>query len=275
MFSANYQGGSVTRLMTLVRARIHDHPISYDVVTGSEHLNGLVFLTTKNYCFNYHEAIIVNPSTRKIFKTFYGASVEDHIKFFFGLDESTNQHKILGMCGVGSTPTIEIMVVSRSNDPWRKIDSSFGIGLNLWYRDIENSVCVNSVIYMMLRRNVEILAFDLRTETFSILKVPLDDMATTRNNYRKKSYLIKINGCVGVVCVDSVVETNEIYIWILKDYEHHAWVKKTVVFPESWKALGCPVPSDTVSLDKIIFSVSDSTNVISTLIYNMKSGCFK
>ncbi|XP_076895045.1 F-box protein At1g30790-like [Bidens hawaiensis] len=275
MFSANYQGGSLTHLMTLERASIHDRTISYDVVTGSEHLNGLMFLTTKNFCFNYHKAIVVNPSTRKIFKFFYGASVGERVKFFFGFDESTNQHKLLRMCGFGSTSAVEITVLSRSNYQWRKIDSSFDIGLNLWYGDIINGVCVNSVIYMMLKRTDEILAFDLRTDTFSILKAHLDEMTTTRNNYMKKPYLVKINGCLGVVCFDSVEETNEMHIRILTDYKHHVWVKETIVFPESWKVLGCPVPSDSVSTDKIIFSVTDSMDVISTLIYNMKSGCFK
>ncbi|XP_076913973.1 putative F-box protein At4g38870 [Bidens hawaiensis] len=178
----------------------------------------------------------------------------------------------------GSTPALEIIGLSMSNYSWRKrnIDASFdNIGRNIRSCDIENSVCVNNVIHMMLQRTGEILAFDLRTNVFSIVKVPLDDLARM-NSYENYPYLMKISGCIGVACDYLVTLTGVVYIWILKDYENHVWVKETVTIPQSWKVLGHPMLLDSVSTDEFILSVLRKVdNVVSVPIYNMKSQCFR
>ncbi|XP_076918325.1 putative F-box protein At3g10240 [Bidens hawaiensis] len=275
IFSTNDHGGSLTHLGTIDG--------NYSLINQTEHVNGLVLLNVRNTDqYHCYEAIVVNPSTRSMIKIGnYEAYGNDYDMFFFGFDESTNEHKILRMCGAinASTPTLEIIVLSSSNYSWRKIDdATFDIGRkNLWFINIGSSVCVNSVIHIMLLGTVEILAFDLRNDTFSIHNVPLDERHFNLNGgyIRNNPYLMKINGCIGVVDFDRVLEANEINIWILQDYENHVWVKETVISPEPWGALGCPFPLDAFSTDEIIFPMRNSRNVISALIYNMKSRCFK
>ncbi|XP_076918317.1 F-box protein DOR-like [Bidens hawaiensis] len=268
IFSANDHGGSLTHLMEI-------HPIKLDLMlVEMKHVNGLVLLTH----LNDYEAIDVNPSTRKMLKLDYGTyATSKHVKYFFGFDESTNEHKILRMRGFGSTPTIEIIGLSRSNYSWRKIDASFDISPNKWSRDIRGNargnVCVNSVIHILLRRTVELLAFDLRTETFSIVKVP-PPYDKPETNYRTSPYLVRINGCIGLVPSYCLVKTKEMHICILKDYENHVWVKETIVFPESWKGVVHPI-QDYVSMGEIIFAPKNLCNGIRAPIYNMKSRSFK
>lgn len=125
-------------------------------------------------CQEYFELSLLTLARVRHLKLGYQAcGTLEHVEYFFGFDESTNEHKILRMRGDDhSTPTIEMIVLSRSNDSWRKVDASFDINPNIWPRDIGNNVCVNGVLHIMLRRTVENLPFDLRTNMFSIVKVP-------------------------------------------------------------------------------------------------------
>ncbi|KAJ0795838.1 putative F-box associated domain, type 3 [Helianthus annuus] len=96
----------------------------------------------------------------------------------------------------------------------------------------------------------------------------------------KDPYIIKVNGCVGVVFYDTVEETNQMNIWRVQDYENRVWVKETITFPESsWiklDLLDFPFPMGSVNMDEIVFFSSDfSGNMISVPVYNKKSGCFK
>nr|GEW49538.1 hypothetical protein [Tanacetum cinerariifolium] len=134
------------------------------------------------------------------------------------------------------------MLFELSSFEWRKIDAEIPveIGEEDWYESVKRSVCVNSVIHLMLQHRNEILAFDLRTEMFEIIKIPnealpCEDM-TVYNGKRfrtmksNKPILMKVNGFLGELCHDRVVESNEMDIWMLKDYKEHVWVKETIVF---------------------------------------------
>ncbi|XP_071713368.1 putative F-box protein At4g29970 [Rutidosis leptorrhynchoides] len=147
---------------------------------------------------------------------------------------------------------------------------------------------LNGVIHLMLHDPCEILAFDLRSESFSIIKLP-DDAIPIRigygTSYIKKGNnayksngpdFIKINGLLGVVCHDRVVESNEMHIWILQDYEKLVWIRETITFPKSWIDLDEPFPLDSVDMDKIVFSsqkVSDAA--INVPIYDLKTKRFE
>ncbi|XP_076913975.1 putative F-box protein At1g47790 [Bidens hawaiensis] len=275
LFSGNdHRGGSLTRVMTL-----HHNCANLNL---HEHLNGLVLLTFMNTCLSRYDAVVVNPSTCKMLKLGHkGYSGLEHVKYFFGFDEYTNRHKILrmrGALGDYSTMTFEMIVLSRSNYSWRKIDASFDIDRNIWSRDIrKSSVCVNSVIHVMLPRAFEILAFDLRTDAVFSIKVPINEMHYDLiDRYGSNApYLMKINGCIGVVCYHTL-NTNEIDIWILQDYENRVWVKETIILPWQYCAPeDRPIPLDSLSMDEIIFSVRKYRNMVSVPIYNMKNGRFR
>ncbi|XP_071713344.1 F-box protein At1g30790-like [Rutidosis leptorrhynchoides] len=191
----------------------------------------------------------------------------------FGFDESRNEHKVLHIRMLGlkrlqpfRPATIEFMIFSLSDYSWRTIDATLPIDISgeHWYYGTKSSVCVNSVIHVMLQSLNEILAFDLRTEKFEIIKIPEDalpiELATRyiRNGRTclkfNKPSIMKVNGLLGVLCSDRVVATNEMHLWILQDYDNRVWVRETITFPKSWVELDGPFPLDSLDRDKIMFS---------------------
>ncbi|XP_076944666.1 putative F-box protein At1g32420 [Bidens hawaiensis] len=274
LFSAAHDGGPVTHLMSL-----DFYP---GVITEVQHLNGLIcFALCKlpDY-FHSHNVFVVNPSTRNIYKLpasdSYALDKGHASVYLFGFDESRNEHKILLIRKLFEIDALEFMIFSLSNYSWRRIDAEPPTGFSLdgfcfgFY--LSYNVCLNSVVHRMLTHSFDILAFDLRTEKFSIINTP--EAVITDNDVN--SYLIKVNGCVGVVCHAGVEENNDMNLWILKDYENRVWVREVIKFPESFIEFGLPFPSDSVDTDEIICSSSKvSGNVISVPVYNMKSKCFK
>ncbi|KAK9072078.1 hypothetical protein SSX86_008510 [Deinandra increscens subsp. villosa] len=264
LLSAPRDGGPVAHLMTLENTRP-------TFITKSQHLNGLVFISTK-------KSFVINPSTRKIFELPPPDSSPNFTSvrmYLFGLDESRNEHKIVLITKVFRPAKVEVMIYSLLNHSWRRIDVEPPIGFS-WDRFSyhgESSVCINSVIHLMfldsLFLKLDILAFDLRTEKFSIISLPEGAVPC---------FFLEINGCVGFVCHDLESESNELHIWTLQDYNNRVWVTKTVNFPESWmEELGCSFPPlDAVNMDEIVFSLSKvSGNVMTVPVYNKMTGCFK
>lgn len=138
----------------------------------------------------------------------------------------------------------------------------------------------------MLQSQNEILAFDLRTEEFSIINIPKEALPfESATWYMRKGmntlklnqpFFMKINGLSGVLCHDRVVESNEMCIWILEDYENRVWVRKTISFSKPWIELDGPFPLDSVNTDEIVFSPKRlSRNMIMVPIYDLKTGNFK
>ncbi|KAM0023988.1 putative F-box domain-containing protein [Helianthus debilis subsp. tardiflorus] len=164
--SAAHDGGPVAHLMTL------DETYS-TVATQAEHLNGLVFFTCVKLDSN--DVFVVNPSTRKIFKLPhpYTDDGEGDLCYLFGFDESRNEHKILMIKKLLKEPTrVQIMTFSLSTYSWRVIDAEPPVGFSWDTFYYESSVCVNSVVHIMLLSSYDILAFDLRTDKFSIISTP-------------------------------------------------------------------------------------------------------
>ncbi|KAI3706115.1 hypothetical protein L1987_76371 [Smallanthus sonchifolius] len=172
-------------------------------------------------------AYVINPSTRKIFKLPGPASEpahltygKGHICYFFGFDESRNEHKILtirifDILSLYLNHTIEIMIFSMLSLSWRKIDVDLpDVAMREWNVGTKHNVCVNSVIHLILQNQNEILAFDLRTEKFSIINLPIDVIPdATNKNYCYKGlntiisnrpFLMKISGFLGVMCQNPV-----------------------------------------------------------------------
>ncbi|KAK9072077.1 hypothetical protein SSX86_008509 [Deinandra increscens subsp. villosa] len=274
-FSAPHAGGPVAHLMTLGNTRPAD-------ITKAEHLNGLVFISAKTFSSGYFQAFVINPSRRKIFELPPPDSnpnlTSGYIRLYvFGFDESRNEHKIVLITQFFRPAKLEVMIYSLSNHSWRKIDVEPPIGYS-WDRFSyhgPSSVCINSVIHSMFLEStfwkLDFLAFDLRTEKFSVISIPQGVVPR---------FFLEINGCVGFVCHDLDLKNNEFYIWILQDYDdNRVLVRKTVEFPESWiEALerSSPPPLDAVNMDEFVISSSKvSGNVMSVPVYNKKTGCSK
>ncbi|KAM0041711.1 putative F-box domain, galactose oxidase/kelch, beta-propeller, F-box associated interaction [Helianthus debilis subsp. tardiflorus] len=260
LLSAPNDGGPVTHLMT-PDART----ITSNETTEVEYLNGLVLFSSGNGFIMHNFAFILNPSTHKIFKLPGPASEPDclsygdgHICYFFGFDETRNEHKVLTIrmfVDVNDldqrwiysfTPkSIEIMLFSLSNLSWRKIDQDLPSNIiRDWNVGTKHSVCVNSVIHLILQNRNKILVFDLRTEKFSIINLPVDAIrdASYRDTCKKgfntiisnQPFLMKINGYLGVMCRNPVAGRDEMDIWILLNYEYRLWLKESVWFLKSW-----------------------------------------
>ncbi|MFS7913311.1 putative F-box domain-containing protein [Helianthus anomalus] len=291
--AAHDNSGSVTHLMTLDNACSND-------ITNAQHLNGLVCFTCKKGLFNHNYAhiYVLNPSTHKVFKLTDPDYLmnQDYknvrLRYLFGFDDSRNEHKILIMKNSLFKPTtMEIMIFSLSSYSWRTIHLELPDGFswdNLKNHDtIKDSVCVNSVVHLAPCGPYDILAFDLRTEHFSVIRTPQSvaprksSTVYTRNGKTliKDNHpdIININGFLGVVCHDRVVESKGMRIWVLQDYEKRVWVRETITFHESWIDLYCPFPLDAVNMDEIIFSSNKvlRNKVMSVLTYNKKNRCFK
>ncbi|KAJ0615672.1 putative F-box associated interaction domain-containing protein [Helianthus annuus] len=270
-FPAPHDGGPVTHLMTL------DHDC-WSRYTEAEYLNGLICFTCITFLSGklFARAFVLNPSTHKIFNVPdpYSQLYGGYISYLFGFDESTNEHTILMIRNLFNPTAVELMVFSMSSYSWRKIDVEPPVGFT--WNDLlfhKSSVCVNSVVHLMVRpSSFAILAFNLRTEKFSVINLPYEHHDTLANDPR----LIKISGCIGVVSRDRVVENNEMDLWILQDYENRVWVREIITFPEPLIKLDVPFHVDYVNTDEIILSPSKlSGNVINVHVYNRKSRRFK
>nr|XP_043615747.1 F-box protein At5g65850-like [Erigeron canadensis] len=185
----------------------------------SQHLNGLV-LFTSNKTPHANYPYVINPSTRKSYElTFPYSTYDTHQSF------PTNNLKKLP---VGMTAKMHC------------------------FPESINSVCVNNVIHMTMFMGLRvILAFDLRTETFSVMNVPRELDLEEGNVIQP--YLMNINGLLGVVCFR---KTNELHIWMLQDYENRTWVREIVPLYVPWNStLGCrPYPLGSTNLEEIVFS---------------------
>ncbi|KAJ0612976.1 putative F-box domain-containing protein [Helianthus annuus] len=286
-FSAAQDGGPVTHLMTL-----HD-PFATDLI-DAEHLNGLVFITCTEWDFRKSYQFVFNPTTHQVFELPdppLASLTHVHIRYLFGFDESRNEHKILMIRQLHEPTKFEVMVFSLTNYSWRKIDAEPPVGFGFTFErlpyEIHSSVCVNSVIHLVPSESFDILMFDLRTEKFSMIGPPRGvvphqpSMVYTWKGWTyvksNKPCLIKINGRIGVICHERLVESNEMHIWILQDYENRVWVREIFKFPLPWiESEYLPYPLEVVNTDGIILSSSKvSGNEICLQICNKKSRRFK
>ncbi|KAJ0730529.1 putative F-box domain-containing protein [Helianthus annuus] len=276
ILSAACDGGPVTHLLTIDCASDHDIPVA-------EHLNGLVFFNTVNVFTHSAKAnpFVINPSRRKFFRLPHPYTDRNRIWrvfYYFGFDESRNEHKVLMIRKFHYPTRFEVMIFSLSTCSWRKIDAEFPIGFSWDHLHFySKSVCVNSVIHLLCQDNLSllILAFDLRTEMVSVINVP---QVSVPHYDDEEPCIIKTNGRIGVVDRDYnlMLENNEMLIWILQDYENRVWVKEIIAFPEPWIELGGPYPNDSVNMDEIIFRSGNlSEDVTSLLVYNKRSRNFK
>ncbi|KAM0023995.1 putative F-box associated interaction domain-containing protein [Helianthus debilis subsp. tardiflorus] len=213
-----------------------DEPYS-TVTTEAEHLNGLVFFTCVK--LDSDDFFVVNHGTREICKIPhpYNDDGEKDLCYLFGFDESRIEHRILMIKKLLKEPTrVQIMTFSLSNYSWRVINAEPPVGISWDGFYYESSVCVNSIVHIMLLSSYDILAFDLGTDKFLIITTP-PGVRSHESSWRggimlkrNRVPIIEINGCIGVVCHYLQGESTEMHIWILLDYENRVWVKEIITF---------------------------------------------
>lgn len=142
---------------------------------------------------------------------------------------------------------------------------------------LKGSVCIKSIIHLLLYNQNVILAFNLATEKFSIINLPHE---SGKEVSVKKSVLMNVNGLLGFVCRYYGLYTHELHIWILEDHENCVWVKVVVSFYNSWANyyinMKFPYPLKFVNADEIVFSPRKLyTSMMGIYIYDMKSRCFE
>nr|XP_043615643.1 putative F-box protein At4g38870 [Erigeron canadensis] len=274
---------------------LNNAPSDDNETTEAEHLRGLVLFTSGNGFVENDNifAFIINPATRNIYKI-PDPPVCFYMCYFFGFDEVKNEHKVLNFrikdrksIRSKRLKDLELMIFSLSDYSWRKIDvGNFPVDSENLFFGTKSSVCVNSVIHVMLHSPMEILAFDLRTEKFEIIKVPNEALVFetsslyTRNGRKTVKFnypgVMKVDGLLGVLSHDRAVESNEMYIWALEDYENRVWVRKTIAFSESWVDLDGPFPSCSGNAEEILFYPKRlSRNLMNVPVYDLKAGSYK
>ncbi|MFS7913368.1 putative F-box domain-containing protein [Helianthus anomalus] len=110
-----------------------------------------------------------------------------------------------------SSHIMEIMIYSTLNYSWRKIYLEPPVDFEYWDSlafendyDFYDIAYVNSVVHLMLIDTHDILGFDLRTEKFTIINTPQGVKPHEFDDYVNVPFMIKVNGCIGVVCHDCV-----------------------------------------------------------------------
>ncbi|KAF5824179.1 putative F-box domain-containing protein [Helianthus annuus] len=249
-FSGARDGGSLANLMKLDNTLLELY---------AEHSNGLVCFTSRTYCFGPLYSYVLNPCTHKFFKL-PRPPVNEAMDtcYLFGFDELSNEHKVLYFDVELIKPTtIEVMIFSISNYSWRKINVDLPVGMSRarWPYRTRLSVCVNSTIHLMLKSPLEILAFNLTTEKFSIFNIPPEaaTLGMFVYPYKRNGCFIKINGLLGVAFYD--IMGQNLHIWILQDYQNRVWVRETSTFPPNSQIRyggGGPYPYDSISMDEIV-----------------------
>nr|XP_043638371.1 putative F-box protein At1g32420 [Erigeron canadensis] len=266
------EGGTLIPLLTI------DNVDSDQMVnTRAEHLNGLVLLTSDAFAY------VINPTTRRVFKLPFPwpqnksknvVMIINYKQYYlFGFDQSQNQHKILHMRllrrDAANVKTTVFKVFSLSDYSWRNLDNPT-LPVDIDVNDVvdrTHSVCVNSVIHVMIPNGLKriILTFDLISECFSVINLPVDLPREPRIRLCESlcisniPFLTQINGgLLGLVCYDDqMAEANQIHLWTLQDYENHGvWVRKTITLSadKSWIDLGGPLLLGFCNDNELVFS---------------------
>ncbi|KAI6686250.1 hypothetical protein NL676_032163 [Syzygium grande] len=81
-------------------------------------------------------------------------------------------------------------------------------------------------------RDMYLVAFDVRTESFRMITVP-----ARAREFRHKGLLIEFEGCLAIVDCYTALSCAEFYMCILEDFEREIWKKRVFILPACWKEI--------------------------------------
>ncbi|KNA13289.1 hypothetical protein SOVF_118130 [Spinacia oleracea] len=188
---------------------------------------------------SFNDIILYNPLTkshRKLPSNQF-PSPKLHMNVFgFGYDGKTDDYKVLKMVqGFEENFNSEAQVYSLNNNSWKSVQCIKGIPFFLYYADCSD-VIVNEALHYLVTKEFEswqctlISSFNLRTESFSLIKSP---------DYDEKynSLVLDVAELDGCLCLmvnynktSNCVHTLEIFeradLWVMKEYgDEESWMK--------------------------------------------------
>ncbi|CAA0407438.1 unnamed protein product [Arabidopsis thaliana] len=122
-------------------------------------------------------------------------------------------------------PVIQVLTLGTGNS-WKMIEDPYS------QLPMNSQICINGVLYYQARAEPDLeqlsfMSFDVRSETFDLIKGP-------GNDYRPDDYvstMTSYQGKLAIVSHEFSVDGASMVLWVL---EKHEWLKKNFVLPNSW-----------------------------------------
>ncbi|KAI3921451.1 hypothetical protein MKW98_013385 [Papaver atlanticum] len=260
------EGGSPSDTNAVVTS--HNVTLEGKGISILEPVHGLIcFVKGGAGVFKHRSVLIYNPSTREktswietltsaAFRNLFGVElVEDpkrsntsyHYMSGFGIDLTTNQHKVLCILKIIKRESKSIVkfisewccgVLTVGENTWRKIEQvprNTALG--------EDCVHVRGSIYWLsdkrlFRKKGVIRVFDLRSETFRLIEFPnviLDCWKSTKK-LQLVHELAEIDGCLAILVRDG---DDLLKLWIYNVDKRNSvndgkWIEETMQLPCRW-----------------------------------------
>ena len=215
--------------------------------------NGLACIVNDKHCISVYnlstrESSTIPPPPQEI-------RFQDRLSF--GFDPLANEYKIVKFCA-HEKEQFEIFTLGAER--WRRINRKHYnfYGGTKWY-DFKEAICVNGVIYWMVKSMAESLkinlhSFDVHGEKFQKVAVPGNGLCLF-------SDLIQIEGCLAVI-QDSECG-NKFKLKMLQDYHNNVWTHKIIDIPLGPKDVRYPTLAGTLGTGEIL------------ILDDHFSGCFR
>ncbi|XP_021815113.1 putative F-box protein At1g53550 [Prunus avium] len=235
-----------------------------ELCNGVQSVHGLVCASTM-----FDDPVsVLNPTTRESIELPHTdvlvqtEGVSPFAQYYFGFSPLTNEYKVLQIIkvnpsGLGKLDIGLLNIFTIGTDSsWRplRVDQHSDL-----LEELGSGVGINGVVHWLHEKQKVIVAFDVREETFRVLPYPkimlkclmimlikiiisiVMEVLPILIAYKVQLWL-RWGECVGVF-VDKSWKQDKIVLWILKDYQNHAWVKETVslMLKETYGENGCYV----------------------------------
>ncbi|KAJ6423036.1 hypothetical protein OIU84_024044 [Salix udensis] len=204
--------------------------------------NGLACIVNDKYDLSVynlstHESISIPLPPQKV-------SFQDHLSF--GFDPLANEYKIVKF-RVHEKEQFEIFTLGTKR--WRRINRKHYnfYGDMKWY-DFKDPICVNGVVYWMVKSMAESLkihlhSFDVHGEKFQQVYVPGNVLCLF-------SDLIQVEGCLAVIQDSECRKTFKLKM--LRDYRNNVWIQKIIDIQLSPKVVRYPTLAGTLGTGEIL-----------------------
>ncbi|XP_019149942.1 PREDICTED: putative F-box protein At1g47765 [Ipomoea nil] len=178
---------------------------------------------------------LFNPSTRQILEIPLNTLTWDINLCLYALGFSRNREefKVLSI-NISDGYECHILTIRMSGiGEWKKVNSLMPFDIKNEFCSIryQDCVCVAGVMHWILWKVKKIATFNLETESFSTMELPVELQAFGANV--RTFYLLEIDGCLAVVCDGDIPEFGScrIDLWILKEYESGNWIGDIINLP--------------------------------------------
>ncbi|XP_019149853.1 PREDICTED: F-box protein At1g30790-like [Ipomoea nil] len=181
---------------------------------------------------------LINPSTRQILEIPLNTLTRDINLCLYALGFSRNREefKVLSINNSDGYECHILTIRMSGIGEWKKVNSLMPFNIKNEFCSIgyQDCVCIAGVMHWVLWKVKKIASFNLETESFSTMELPVELQASRGSG--RHFYLREIDGCLAVVCLGGVGDvlpfaSCRIDLWILKEYESGNWVGDIINLP--------------------------------------------